>query len=83
MIKVEVPTTLTVDGKEFPVTDFSETVQRLVVIHTEWRNDVNAERLALTKTEAALRSVDAELAQLVAKELAEKATAPAEATPAQ
>jgi len=82
-MQIEAPKTITVDGKEFPVDGFSETVQRLVTIHTEWRNDLAKERLAVAKTEAAIRAVDAELAQAVAKELAPPAAndeaAPAEA----
>ena len=60
---------ITVDGKEYPVSGFSETVQRLVTIHTAWRNDLQTERLAVTKTEAALRGLDAELSQTVQAEL--------------
>ena len=62
-MKIAPPATFTIDGKEYPVTDFSETVQRLVLIHTEWRNELQAERLAVTKTEAAIRGLEAELNQ--------------------
>lgn len=65
----EFPKTLTVDGVEHQVVDFSETVQRLISIHTSWRNDLATERLAVAKTEAAVRSLDAELSQLVKSEL--------------
>jgi len=78
MQKQEAPKTITVDGTEHPVTGFSEVVQRLVSIHTEWRNQLGDERLAVAKTEAALRALDAELSERVGKELAEKA-APAAA----
>lgn len=81
MIEAQVPTNITIDGVEHPVAVFSENVQRLVAIHTEWRNEVAKERLAVAKTEAALRSLDAELSQLVGAELkakAEAATAAAE-----
>lgn len=69
-MKIDAPTNITIDGKEYPVSQFSETVQRLVAIHTEWRNDLATERLAVAKTEAAIRALDAELAQAVQKELA-------------
>lgn len=72
MQQIEAPKTVTIDNKEFPVDSFSETVQRLVAIHTEWRNQLAAERLAVAKTEAAIRALDAELSQAVSKELAEK-----------
>lgn len=67
--QIEAPSTITVDGVEHPVSGFSETVQRLVTIHTSWRNDLQDERLAVAKTEAALRALDAELSQTVAAEL--------------
>ena len=88
MQAIEAPVTITVDGTEYPVTGFSETVQRLVAIHTEWRNNLQDERLAVAKTEAAIRALDAELSQAVAAELAaknapaEEAAAPAAETPA-
>ena len=86
MQQIEVPKTITIDGTEYPVSDFSETVQRLVAIHTEWRMDVAKERLAVAKTEAAIRGLDAELTQTVAAELkakADAAAAPVEAAPAE
>lgn len=78
MQKQEAPKTITVDGKEHPVESFSEVIQRLVSIHTAWRNELADERLAVAKTEAALRALDAELTERVGKELAAKvAPAPA------
>ncbi len=84
MQKFEVPASITVEGKEYPLTSFSEVVVRLANIHTEWRNQLSAEKLNVAKTEAALRQLDAELSQNVAKELAEKnkPTADAPAAPA-
>lgn len=76
------PTTITIDGTEHQVSSFSETVQRLVEIHTTWRNDLTVERLDVAKTEAAIRGLDTELSGLVAKELADKAAADAAATAA-
>lgn len=71
-MKIEAPANLTIDGKNYAVEDFSDKVKNLVAIRTEWQNQAQQERLALTKTEAAIRSLDAELAQLVGAELAEK-----------
>ena len=79
---ITVPTTITIDGVEHQVADFSTQVQQLVAIHTEWRKDLATERLAAAKTEAAIRNLDAELTQLVAKELADKAAPAADAAPA-
>jgi hypothetical protein len=66
---IETPKSITIDGAEYPLTQFSETVQRLVGIHTSWRGDLVDERLAVAKTEAAIRAVDAELAGLINAEL--------------
>jgi hypothetical protein len=71
-MKIETPTNLTIDGKDYAVADFSDKVKNLVAIRTEWQNEAQKERLALTKTEAAIRALDAELAQLVSAELSEK-----------
>lgn len=67
--------TLTIDGKEYPITDFSQQVQTLVGIHSKWSSDLQEQRLDVAKTEAALRNLDAELAKVVAEELAAKAPA--------
>lgn len=70
---IQVPTTITVDSVDYPVASFSESVQRLVTIHTEWQNELSKERMAVAKTEAAVRALNAELTQLVSAELAAKA----------
>lgn len=74
-MKIEAPTNLTIDGQNYVVEDFSDKVKNLVAIRTEWQNEAQQERLALTKTEAAIRSLDVELAQLVGAELAGKNSA--------
>jgi hypothetical protein len=79
-MKIENPTTITIDGKEMPISGFSETVQRLVTIHTEWANDLAKERLAVAKTEAAIRGLDAELTQTVQAELNPTPDEPAAST---
>lgn len=72
-MKMQAVQNITVDGKEYPLSSFSETAQRLVAIHEQWRKDLAEERLAVAKTEAAIRGLDGELSQLVAKELTEQA----------
>ena len=67
--KIEAPTTITIDGVVHEVAKFGETVHRLIAIHTEWRNDLSVERLAVAKTEAAIRALDAELTQVINDEL--------------
>jgi|SRR5579859_1801820 len=84
-MKIEAPATITVDGKEYPVSGFNENIQRLVAIHTAWRNDLQEERLALAKTEAAIRALDVELSQNVQAAVAPvppAPVAPADVTPA-
>jgi hypothetical protein len=80
-MQVEKTINLTVDGVDYPVDSFSETVQRLVAIHSQWRQDLAEERLAVAKTEAAIRAVDQELAQNVAAELAQRNAAANDAAP--
>jgi hypothetical protein len=65
--------TLTIDGVEHEVSKFSEAVQNLVIIHSQWSTDLVKERMNVAKTEAALRGLDAELSKLVSEELAPKA----------
>jgi hypothetical protein len=76
--RVEAPVTVTIDGKEFPVSQFSDNVKQLIAIHTQWRNELTEERLKVAKTENALRALDAELSQTIAQELNGDGPAPAE-----
>ena len=71
---------LNFDGVEYPVTDFSEQVQNLVNINMKWQEDLIRERLAFTKTEAAIQALNKELSEAVGKELAEKAEAASDVT---
>ncbi len=75
--------TLTIDGKEYDLEVFSDQVKNYVALRTRWANDLSDERVKAAKTEAALKALDAELSQLVTKEVKEMAekSAPAE-TPA-
>lgn len=78
---IEAPKTITFDGKEYPITQFSEIVQRLVGIHTSWRGELADERLAVAKTEAAIRAVDAELGEMIKNELNPDTPAPTGESP--
>jgi hypothetical protein len=69
MKKIEAPPTITVGDKEYPVSGFSDTVKQLIDIHTLWRNDLQDLQLQVSKTQAALRALDAELNTAVQKEL--------------
>ena len=72
MQNFDIPENIVVNDAQYPLSDFSENVKKLVVIHTQWRRELAEERLAMTKTEAAIRNLDLELTQLVVKELEEK-----------
>lgn len=80
-MQLEAPKTVTIDDVEHPVSGFSEGVQRLVEIHTQWRSDLAGERLALAKTEAAIRNLDAELTQMIMTELKARETPAEEQAP--
>ena len=68
-MQIEMPQNIIIGGKEYSIGEFSDNVRKLVSIHTEWRSDLAKERLALAKTEAAIKALDAELSQLVTSEL--------------
>ena len=72
MPQTPTPKTLTIDNVEHELANFSPTVQRLVEINTQWRDELAAARLEVAKVEAALRQLEAELTQAVLKELKEK-----------
>lgn len=72
IMNITVPETLKIDDVEYPVASFSENVQRLVLIHTKWRGELQDERLAVTKTEAAIRVLENELNETLRTELAAK-----------
>lgn len=63
---------LTFDGKEYDIEQFSEEVKNLVFIFNSWQNELIKDRLAVAKGEAAIRSINTELTEKVAKELAPK-----------
>ena len=69
-MEFQVPENLTVDGVDYPLNSFSEQVQQLVHLHTNWRNDLQKERIAVSKTESAIRLLESELAKIVSAELA-------------
>lgn len=74
-MQIDTPQNIVIAGQEHPVDSFSDNVRRLVNIHTEWRRDLLKEKMAVAKTEAAIRALDAELTQLVAAELTQKSQA--------
>jgi hypothetical protein len=79
MQNIELPENIVINDVQYPVAQFSDNVKKLVVIHTQWRQEQAEERLALAKTEAAIRNLDLELTQLVMREIKEKEEAAATA----
>lgn len=66
-----IPENIVIGGKEFPVNQFSGKVKQLVALYANWKNDLTKAQLDILKTETAIKSVEAELAQLVTAELQE------------
>ena len=67
--------TLTLDGISYDVAQFSEQVQQGVAIYNVIAADLQREQLAVVKSQAALQTLSAQLAQAVRKELDEKKAA--------
>jgi hypothetical protein len=68
----DLPENIVVNDKQYPLSQFSDNVKKLVMIHAQWRKELADERLAMAKTEAAIRNLDLELTQVVLKELEEQ-----------
>lgn len=78
----QAPMTLTLDGQEYPIDQFSDKVKRLVAIFRSWEAETVKERLSVAKGEAALRDLTREIEGLVKAELeAQAAPANEEAAP--
>ena len=76
--KIEVPKTITIDGVEHETAALGAQVQLLMEIHAEWRRQLADARLEVAKHEAALRNLEAEIADTVKKQ----SETPADAAPA-
>jgi hypothetical protein len=63
--------TLTLDGVQHDVEKFSPAVQNAVGIYNTFNAELQKEQLAVMKTQAALQSIGAQIAEAVKKELAE------------
>ena len=64
--------TITLDGETHQVDKFSPGVQQAVVIYNTFQADLQKEQLAVMKTQGALQTVGAQIAEAVKKELAAK-----------
>ena len=72
--------TITIDEVQYQSTDFSPAVQQAVEIYNIFQADLQKAQLEVIKSQAALQSVGAQIADSVKKELAEKAASVAKAT---
>lgn len=64
--------TIVIDGQEYDLSMFSPNVQRLTQIIILWEKELQEQRIATAKTEAALREANREISALVATELQSK-----------
>ena len=74
--------TITLDGVTHDLTKFSLGVQNAVAVYNTFNTELQKEQLAVMKTQAALQSIGAQIAEAVKKELAEAAPAAEEANAA-
>lgn len=78
------PRTITLDGISYDVAQFSEGVQQAVAIYNTFAGQLQAEQLAVLKTQSAMQGLGAQISTAVRKELEEKKAAAeqAESAPA-
>jgi len=62
---ISMPETITIDGVEHKVEELGVKLKKLLEIHTAWRWTAEDQRLELARTEAALRSLESEIATSV------------------
>lgn len=67
--------TITLDGISYDVAQFSEQVQSAVGIYNTFSTQLQAEQIAVLKTQSAMQGLGAQIAQAVRKELDEKKAA--------
>jgi len=58
-----------IDDSSYPISTFSDNVKNLVELRHKWQVELEKEKEAALKTEAAIRQIDLELAEVVKKEL--------------
>lgn len=69
------PRTITLDGISYDVAQFSEGVQQAVTIYHTFNSQLQAEQLAVLKTQSAMQGLGAQITAAVKKELEEKKAA--------
>jgi hypothetical protein len=79
---MEAPKTITLDGVVHEVEKFSQPVQNAIGVYNTFNAQLQAEQLAVMKTQAALQAIGAQIAEAVKAELDVKADG-AEVKPAE
>lgn len=77
--------TITLDGVQYTLDQFSQAVQQAVAVYNAINADLQKAQLEAVKCQSALQSISTQISEAVKKELAEKAQTegvPAEAAPA-
>lgn len=69
----QAPTTISLDGIQYAIDQFSPQVKQLSIIRNEWAEDLRKNQLEALKAETAIKTIESQLAQLVQTELAAKA----------
>lgn len=64
--------TITLDGISYDVGQFSQGVQNAITIYNGFNADLQKEQMAVMKTQAAMQTVGAQIAEAVKAELAAK-----------
>jgi hypothetical protein len=67
--------TITLDGISYDVGQFSQGVQSAVNVYNAFQGDLQREQMSVMKTQGALQTIGAQIAEAVKKELAEKQAA--------
>jgi hypothetical protein len=67
--------TITFDGTQYPLSDFSPQIAQAVAIYNTFAGELQKEQLAVLKTQSAIQHLSAQISEAVKKELAEKAAA--------
>ncbi len=62
------PSTITLEGHQYDIERFSDKVKHMVGIHTFWKNQLAEQNLEVSKTQAALKALEMELAALAKQE---------------
>jgi hypothetical protein len=70
--------TITLDGVQYAVEQFSQGVQQAIGIYNAINAQLQTEQLAVIKSQAAMQSIGNQITEAVKKELADKAAAAAE-----